>query len=265
MAALTRRKSRQVMVAHVAIGGNAPIVVQSMTNTDTADAQATVRQVAELARAGSEIVRITVNSPEAAAQVATIRERLDAMGCDVPLVGDFHFNGHRLLKQYPGCAEALAKYRINPGNVGHGRKRDDQFSTMIETACRYEKPVRIGVNWGSLDPELLARMMDENGRSTAPLDAAEIMREVGTRLGDGGEGVEGAIRALHALGADVEREPGGGQLSLTGCPVAAAAAGRPRVCGLMAALVGGAASVPVTALCDRGEGRPRCRFGLAAG
>ena len=142
MAALARRISRRVLVGGIAIGGDAPIVVQSMTNTDTADADATVRQVAELARAGSEIVRITVNSPEAAAQVATIRERLDALGCDVPLVGDFHFNGHRLLKQYPGCAESLAKYRINPGNVGHGKKRDDQFATMIEAACRYGKPVR---------------------------------------------------------------------------------------------------------------------------
>ncbi len=177
MAAIERRKSRQVTVGGIAIGGDAPIVVQSMTNTDTADADATVRQVADLARAGSEIVRITVNSPEAAAQVARIREKLDATGCDVPLVGDFHFNGHRLLKQYPECAEALAKYRINPGNVGHGRKRDDQFSTMIEAACRYGKPVRIGVNWGSLDPELLARMMDENGRRATPLDATEIMRE----------------------------------------------------------------------------------------
>jgi (E)-4-hydroxy-3-methylbut-2-enyl-diphosphate synthase len=177
MAALERRSSRKVWVGGVAIGGDAPIVVQSMTNTDTADADATVRQVADLARAGSEIVRITVNSPEAAAQVATIREKLDAQGCNVPLVGDFHFNGHRLLKQYPECAEALAKYRINPGNVGHGKKRDDQFATMIEAACTYKKPVRIGVNWGSLDPELLARMMDENGRRAEPLDATEIMRE----------------------------------------------------------------------------------------
>ena len=182
MAAFPRRKSRQVLVGDidkggVAIGGDAPIVVQSMTNTDTADAEATVRQVSDLARAGSEIVRITVNSPEAAAQVAAIRDKLDAMGCDVPLAGDFHFNGHRLLKQYPGCAEALAKYRINPGNVGHGKKRDDQFATMIEAACRYAKPVRIGVNWGSLDPELLARMMDENGRRAEPLDAGGIMRE----------------------------------------------------------------------------------------
>ncbi len=177
MTALQRRTSRQVYVGGIAIGGDAPIVVQSMTNTDTADAAATVRQVVDLARAGSEIVRITVNSPEAAAQVATIREKLDALGCTVPLVGDFHFNGHRLLKQYPECAEALAKYRINPGNVGHGKKRDDQFATMIEAACRYEKPVRIGVNWGSLDPELLARMMDENGKRPSPLDATEIMRE----------------------------------------------------------------------------------------
>ena len=177
MAASLRRKSRQVLVGNIAIGGDAPIVVQSMTNTDTADAAATVKQVAELARAGSEIVRITVNSPEAAAQVAGIREKLDAMGCSVPLVGDFHFNGHRLLSQYPGCAEALSKYRINPGNVGHGKKRDDQFASMIEAACRYEKPVRIGVNWGSLDPELLARLMDENGKRAQPLDAGDIMRE----------------------------------------------------------------------------------------
>ncbi|NBS57157.1 MAG: flavodoxin-dependent (E)-4-hydroxy-3-methylbut-2-enyl-diphosphate synthase [Betaproteobacteria bacterium] len=174
---IQRRISRQVLVGGIAIGAHAPIVVQSMTNTDTADAAATVAQVMDLARAGSELVRITVNSPEAAAQVAGIREQLDAKGCNVPLVGDFHFNGHRLLKQYPGCAEALAKYRINPGNVGHGKKRDDQFATMIEAACQYGKPVRIGVNWGSLDPELLARMMDENARRAAPLDATEIMRE----------------------------------------------------------------------------------------
>ena len=174
---IQRRISRQVLVGGRAIGAHAPIVVQSMTNTDTADAAATVAQVMDLARAGSELVRITVNSPEAAAQVAAIREQLDAKGCNVPLVGDFHFNGHRLLKQYPGCAEALAKYRINPGNVGYGKKRDDQFATMIEAACQYGKPVRIGVNWGSLDPELLARMMDENARRAAPLGATEIMRE----------------------------------------------------------------------------------------
>jgi (E)-4-hydroxy-3-methylbut-2-enyl-diphosphate synthase len=164
-------------VGGVVIGGGAPVVVQSMTNTDTADAAATARQVEELARAGSELVRITVNSPEAAAQVAGIRERLDAAGCAVPLVGDFHFNGHKLLTQFPDCARALAKYRINPGNVGKGAKRDDQFATMIECALRYGKPVRIGVNWGSLDPALLARMMDENARLSEPLDSIEVMRE----------------------------------------------------------------------------------------
>jgi len=165
------------MVGSVAIGGGAPVVVQSMTNTDTADAEGTARQVAELWRAGSELVRITVDSPEAAAQVAGIRARLDAMGCDVPLIGDFHFNGHKLLTRFPDCAGALAKYRINPGNVGKGAKRDEQFATMIETAMRHRKPVRIGVNWGSLDQELLARLMDENARRAEPLDAAEVMRE----------------------------------------------------------------------------------------
>jgi (E)-4-hydroxy-3-methylbut-2-enyl-diphosphate synthase len=172
-----RRRSRQVAIGGVPVGGDAPIVVQSMTNTDTADAQATALQVAELARAGSELVRITVNTPQAAACVAPIRDRLHAMGVRVPLVGDFHFNGHRLLSQYPDCAQALAKYRINPGNVGRGAKRDEQFATMIEAACRYGKPVRIGVNWGSLDGELLANMMDENGRRAAPLDAGAVMRE----------------------------------------------------------------------------------------
>jgi (E)-4-hydroxy-3-methylbut-2-enyl-diphosphate synthase len=172
-----RRISSRVMVGSVAIGGGAPVVVQSMTNTDTADAEGTARQVAELWRAGSELVRITVNSPEAAAQVAGIRARLDAMGCDVPLIGDFHFNGHKLLTRFPDCAGALAKYRINPGNVGKGAKRDEQFATMIETAMRHRKPVRIGVNWGSLDQELLARLMDENARRAEPLDAAEVMRE----------------------------------------------------------------------------------------
>ncbi len=165
------------MVGDVIIGGSAPIVVQSMTNTDTADAEATARQVEELARAGSELVRITVDSPEAAAQVALIRQRLDAVGCAVPLVGDFHFNGHKLLTQFPECARALAKYRINPGNVGKGAKRDDQFATMIECAVRHGKAVRIGVNWGSLDPELLARMMDENAGRPEPLEADEVMRE----------------------------------------------------------------------------------------
>jgi (E)-4-hydroxy-3-methylbut-2-enyl-diphosphate synthase len=177
MSSPRRRVSRPVAVDDVVIGGGAPIVVQSMTNTDTADAEATARQVEALARAGSELVRITVNSPEAAAQVAAIRERLDAAGCAVPLVGDFHFNGHKLLTQFPDCARALAKYRINPGNVGKGAKRDDQFATMIECALRYGKPVRIGVNWGSLDPELLARMMDENAKRSQPLQADEVMRE----------------------------------------------------------------------------------------
>src|SRR5712691_3626012 len=177
MSALRRRLSRQVAVGGVLIGGGVPIVVQSMTNTDTADAQATAAQVEALARAGSELVRITVNSPEAAAQVARIRELLDARGCGVPLVGDFHYNGHKLLAQFPDCARALAKYRINPGNVGKGAKRDEQFATMIECALKYDKPVRIGVNWGSLDPELLARMMDENARRTEPLEADAVMRE----------------------------------------------------------------------------------------
>ncbi|MBI4195319.1 MAG: flavodoxin-dependent (E)-4-hydroxy-3-methylbut-2-enyl-diphosphate synthase [Betaproteobacteria bacterium] len=171
-----RRKSCLVRVGDVAIGGGAPIVVQSMTNTDTADAAATVRQVAELARAGSEVVRITVNDAAAAAQVPHIRDRLERMGVNVPLVGDFHFNGHRLLTQHPACAAALAKLRINPGNVGHGAKRDEQFATMIEFACRHAKPVRIGVNWGSLDPELLARMMDANARLSEPEEAAVVTR-----------------------------------------------------------------------------------------
>ena len=177
MSALRRRISRQVAVGEVRVGGGAPIVVQSMTNTDTADAAATARQVDALWRAGSELVRITVNTTEAAAQVAPIRERLDAMGCSVPLVGDFHYNGHKLLAQFPDCARALAKYRINPGNVGKGAKRDEQFATMIECALRYGKPVRIGVNWGSLDPELLARMMDENASRSEPLEADAVMRE----------------------------------------------------------------------------------------
>ena len=175
--AATRRPSRQVRIGHVAVGGEAPIVVQSMTNTDTADIAATVQQVAALARAGSEIVRVTVNNVEAAAAVPAIRERLDALGVNVPLVGDFHFNGHRLLTQHPACAEALAKLRINPGNVGRGSKRDEQFATMIEFACRYSKPVRIGVNWGSLDPELIARMMDDNAKLAEPEDAAVVTRK----------------------------------------------------------------------------------------
>jgi (E)-4-hydroxy-3-methylbut-2-enyl-diphosphate synthase len=172
-----RRTSSRVLVGPVAIGGGAPVVVQSMTNTDTADAAATARQVEELWRAGSELVRITVDTPEAAAQVAAIRARLDTAGCDVPLIGDFHFNGHKLLAQFPECARALAKYRINPGNVGKGAKRDEQFAIMIETAIRHGKPVRIGVNWGSLDQALLARLMDENARRAEPLEANAVMRE----------------------------------------------------------------------------------------
>mgnify|MGYP006267454965 CR=1 FL=1 len=171
-----RRASAPVRVGSVTIGGNAPIVVQSMTNTDTADIAGTVAQAAALARAGSEIVRVTVNTAEAAAAVPHIRDQLSSQGITVPLVGDFHFNGHRLLTQHPACAEALAKLRINPGNVGRGSKRDEQFSTMIEMALRYDKPVRIGVNWGSLDPELIARMMDENAKSAHPEDAAVITR-----------------------------------------------------------------------------------------
>jgi (E)-4-hydroxy-3-methylbut-2-enyl-diphosphate synthase len=166
-----------VSVGAVRVGGGAPIVVQSMTNTDTADVEGTAQQVLSLARAGSELVRITVNTSEAAAAVAAIRERLERAGVHVPLIGDFHFNGHKLLREHPECAEALAKYRINPGNVGRGSKRDPQFAEMIESACRYAKPVRIGVNWGSLDAELLTRLMDENSQLPEPKDAQEVMRE----------------------------------------------------------------------------------------
>lgn len=172
-----RRQSTAVRVGNVVIGGDAPIVVQSMTNTDTADAIATAKQVQALAAAGSELVRITVNTEEAAAQVPRIRELLDTTGCRVPLVGDFHYNGHTLLTRYPECAEALGKYRINPGNVGFGRKKDAQFSTMIETAIALDKPVRIGVNWGSLDPSLVAAMMDQNADLPNPKEAAEVTRD----------------------------------------------------------------------------------------
>ena len=175
--AITRRQSRQVFVGHVAVGGGAPVMVQSMTNTDTEDVAGTVAQVAALALAGSEVVRITVNTLEAARAVPKIRAELDAMGVNVPLVGDFHFNGHKLLTEVPDCARALAKLRINPGNVGQGSKRDDQFGAMIEAAIKFDKPVRIGVNWGSLDPELIARMMDENAALDAPLEADAVMRE----------------------------------------------------------------------------------------
>ncbi|MFN0038469.1 MAG: flavodoxin-dependent (E)-4-hydroxy-3-methylbut-2-enyl-diphosphate synthase [Burkholderiales bacterium] len=174
---MPRRHTRQTVVAGVRIGGGAPIVVQSMTNTDTADVENTVKQIGELAVAGSELVRITVNTAEAAAAVPRIREQLERKGCRVPLIGDFHFNGHKLLAQYPECASALDKYRINPGNVGRGSKRDEQFAAMIEAACRHEKAVRIGVNWGSLDPELLARMMDDNAKLAQPQEASVVMRE----------------------------------------------------------------------------------------
>ncbi|MCG9079810.1 flavodoxin-dependent (E)-4-hydroxy-3-methylbut-2-enyl-diphosphate synthase [Laribacter hongkongensis] len=172
-----RRVCRQARIGHVLMGGTAPVVVQSMTNTDTADAAATALQVFDLWQAGSEVVRITVNSPEAAARVAEIRQRLDDMGCTAPLVGDFHFNGDRLLRDYPDCARALAKYRINPGNVGKGVKGDDKFAFMIRQAIEYDKAVRIGVNWGSLDQTLANRLMDENARRPHPLPAEAIMRE----------------------------------------------------------------------------------------
>ena len=172
-----RRSTTAVPVGRVLIGGGAPIVVQSMTNTDTADARATADQVASLARAGSELVRITVNNEDAARQVPRIRDLLAREGVEVPLVGDFHFNGHKLLTRYPDCAEALAKYRINPGNVGRGSKRDSQFGAMIEVACRYDKPVRIGVNWGSLDQELLTRLMDKNSELPTPREATAIVHE----------------------------------------------------------------------------------------
>ena len=174
---IIRHRTRMALVGGIAIGGGAPIVVQSMTNTDTADVAATVAQVKALADAGSELVRVTVNTAAAAAAVPRIRERLDAMRCTVPLIGDFHFNGHKLLTNHPDCAQALAKYRINPGNVGKGSKHDPQFAVMIEKAIEHNKPVRIGVNWGSLDQDLLARLMDENARSANPHDAAHVMRE----------------------------------------------------------------------------------------
>lgn len=174
---LERRNSVAVKVGSVVMGGCHPVVVQSMTNTDTADADATAKQIQQLAAAGSELVRITVNNEESAAQVANIWEKLDAVGCKVPLVGDFHYNGHKLLTDYPECAQALAKYRINPGNVGFGKKRDNQFATMIEKAIEYDKPVRIGVNWGSLDQVLLAKMMDDNAKLSTPMELDDVMRE----------------------------------------------------------------------------------------
>ncbi len=193
-----RRHSVPVKVGHVVVGGDAPVVVQSMTNTDTADVKATTRQVAELARAGSEKVRITVNNAEAAAAVPHIRERLDMMGVSVPLIGDFHYNGHTLLADEPACAEALAKYRINPGNVGFGRKKDTQFAAIIEIALRHGKPVRIGANWGSLDQSLVAALMDENAARSEPWDAARVAREALIR-----SALESAARARElGMGAD---------------------------------------------------------------
>jgi (E)-4-hydroxy-3-methylbut-2-enyl-diphosphate synthase len=196
-AMILRRKSLGVKVGPLTIGGTAPVVVQSMTNTDTADVEATVAQVLDLARAGSELVRVTVNNDEAAAAVPHIRERLDRRGVGVPLIGDFHFNGHKLLKSHPDCARALAKLRINPGNVGRGSKRDPQFAEMIEIACTYAKPVRIGVNWGSLDQDLLTRMMDENSKQADPKAAIEVMREaiVASALGSAARAVELGLAA----------------------------------------------------------------------
>ena len=174
---ITRHFTQTVMVGHIAVGGNAPVVVQSMTNTDTAHISSTTEQIYDLWRAGSELVRLTVNTLEAAEAVPHIRDALNKRGCNVPLIGDFHFNGHKLLSSVPACAEALAKYRINPGNIGRASKRDEQFATLIEIACRYQKPIRIGVNWGSLDQEHLARMMDENSRMTTPRETEWVMRE----------------------------------------------------------------------------------------
>ncbi len=177
------RNTLQVMIGQVPVGGGLagtqpnPVVVQSMTNTDTADAEATINQIFALWQAGSEVVRITVNSPEAAAQVGNIRRGLDVLGCNVPLIGDFHYNGHKLLAAYPDCAQSLAKYRINPGNVGKGSKRDEQFAAMIETAVKYDKAVRIGVNWGSLDQAKMAQMMDDNAKLMQPLSSDALMRE----------------------------------------------------------------------------------------
>jgi (E)-4-hydroxy-3-methylbut-2-enyl-diphosphate synthase len=177
VSAAARRRSTPVRIGRVTVGGDHAVVVQSMTNTDTADVEATALQVRALAIAGSEIVRVTVNNEESAAAVPAIVERLAQIGTSVPIVGDFHFNGHKLLREHPACAAALAKYRINPGNVGRGSKRDPQFAEMIEIACRHDKPVRIGVNWGSLDQDLLTRLMDENSRAAEPLEANDVMRE----------------------------------------------------------------------------------------
>jgi (E)-4-hydroxy-3-methylbut-2-enyl-diphosphate synthase len=196
---MPRRPTRQVLVGHVRVGGDAPVVVQSMTNTDTADIASTVKQVGELWRAGSELVRVTVNTPEAAAAVPRIVDRLRMMGVDVPVIGDFHYNGHQLLAKEPACAEALAKYRINPGNVGFGRKRDLQFAQLVEFAIRYGKPVRIGANWGSLDQALATQLMDENARRAEPWEAARVLREALIR-----SALDSAARAVE-LGLPAER------------------------------------------------------------
>ena len=198
---LARRRSHAVRIGNILMGADHPVMIQSMTNTDTVDDFGTAMQVAQLARAGSEVVRITVNTREAAAAVPKIKERLLAMGLDVPLVGDFHFNGHKLLTEVPECAEALAKLRINPGNVGKGAKRDEQFAQLIEIACKYDKPVRIGVNWGSLDQSLLARVMDENAKRAQPKDATEIMREamVASALESANKAVELGLPADHIV------------------------------------------------------------------
>jgi len=196
---ISRHVTVPVKIRHLTVGGDAPVIVQSMTNTDTADVEATTRQISELYKAGSEIVRITVNNEASAKAVPKIRKRLDLMNLSVPLVGDFHFNGHRLLADNPDCARALDKYRINPGNVGSGEKRDSQFASMIETAVKYDKAVRIGVNWGSLDQTLVARMMDENAASAEPLEGAEIMHHIMVR-----SALENADRAMQ-LGLPKER------------------------------------------------------------
>ena len=196
---MARRATRQVLVGGVAVGGQAPVVVQSMTNTDTADVAATTKQVAQLWRAGSELVRVTVNMPEAAAAVPRIVEKLDMMGVQVPIIGDFHYNGHQLLANEPACAQALAKYRINPGNVGFGKKRDTQFAQLIEFAIRHGKPVRIGANWGSLDQALAAQLMDENHARAEPWDAARVLREALIR-----SALDSADRAV-ALGLPADR------------------------------------------------------------
>jgi (E)-4-hydroxy-3-methylbut-2-enyl-diphosphate synthase len=196
-----RRITQAVQVGAITVGGNAPIVVQSMTNTDTADIPGTIQQVAQLARAGSELVRVTVNTSEAAAAVPHIRDGLARVGIEVPLVGDFHFNGHRLLQEHPACGEALAKYRINPGNVGAGARRDNQFGYLIEMACLNQKPVRIGVNWGSLDQALLARMMDDNAARAEPWSAEAVMREalVTSALESAAQAIEWGLPADHII------------------------------------------------------------------